>query len=40
MCCQGGIDTTMVGGGVYVKSLTDGGPADANGRINVGEGDV
>lgn len=35
---QGGINTSVLHGGIYVKSITPGGPAAKEGRILQGEG--
>ena len=35
---QGGINTSVLCGGIYVKSIVPGGPAAKEGRILQGEG--
>ena len=36
LCVQGGVNTSVRFGGIYVKSLTEKGAAEEDGRIRVG----
>ena len=36
-CIQGGVNTSVKLGGIYVKSLQLNGPADLDGRIQIGD---
>ena len=37
---QGGINTSVKHGGIYIKSMVQGGAADRNGRIQIGKWNI